>query len=139
MMGMTVAFFVLLAVIKVEATPIQPDIGKVVARPTQNNQNFAPARAGWDGSEMPANSHVANSTFDQLGPASTARHVQQALFGAFVPDYRAVAGILLVIMLLRRIVVTRRKALAAQALAGVPVVAPTEVILPENDEARRAA
>jgi hypothetical protein len=98
---MTAGFFVLLSVIKAEATPINPDIRKVLARPSQPANEFVPARAGWNGPEMPKTAPV-NVTYEQLGPAGTSRRLHEALLGAFVPDYRALTGVALIILLLRR-------------------------------------
>jgi hypothetical protein len=109
---MAVAFFVLLSVIRVEATPIRPDVRKVLERPMQSPADFATARAGWDGPETP--SGVLNVTYEQLGPAATARQVHQSLVAAFIPDYRALAAITLVIMLLRRININQRKTVLTQ-------------------------
>ncbi len=115
---MAAAFFVLLSVIKLEATPIHPDVRKVLARPTESPADFAPARAGWDGPETPKGIQTLNTTYEQLGPAATARKVHQSLLAAFVPDYRVLGSLLLMMMLLRRIVVRRRTVSLAQVTAG---------------------
>jgi len=103
---MAVFFFLLLTVIRVEATPINPDIRKVLARPDYQANQFAPARAGWDGPEM-STSRPVNLTLEQVGPAATARELHAALFAAFVPDYRVVALIVLIILFFRRVSLSR--------------------------------
>ncbi len=114
---MAAAFFVLLSAIKVEATPIRPDVRKVLARPSQSPADFAPARAGWDGPETPKGTETLNATYEQFGPAATARKVHQSLLAAFIPDYRIVGCALLTILLLRRIAVRRRSVSLARAAA----------------------
>jgi len=99
----TVGVFVLVlwaAVVDSQATPIRPNLERILAQPQESVQ-FPMARAGWDG--PPASAQVASSpTLDQLGPEASARAAQQSLKAAAIPDYRAVAGILLIILLLRR-------------------------------------
>ncbi len=108
------------------ATPIKPDVHEVLSRPTPEPDAFPPARAGWDGPEMPRTVSMPNATYDQLGPSGTARQVRQSLISAFIPDYRALAGITLVIMLLRRIVITRRRSLAKLSpVTSIPSVGAT--------------
>lgn len=121
---MTVCFFILMAVMRAEAMPIKPDVRKVLeqeqpnAAPTQ----FAPARAGWDGPETARSTQGFNSTYNQLGPAGTARAVRNSLLAAALPDYRALAAIALIILLLRRMRKARREAeLAAAATPALAV------------------
>lgn len=116
---MAAAFFLLLSVIKLEATPIRPDVRKVLARPAQSPADFATARAGWDGPETPKGIQSLNITYEQIGPAATAREVHQSLLAAFIPDYRVLAGVILLILLLRRTIIRRSK-LPAQGAANSP-------------------
>ncbi|HET8666434.1 MAG TPA: hypothetical protein VFM10_00550 [Terriglobales bacterium] len=126
-MLMTLGFFVLLAVMRAEATPIRPDVRRVLAQPQSSPAQFAPARAGWDGPEMPKSPQMVNTTYEKLSPATNARMVRQSLIAAFLPDYRALAAIALVILLLRRIRKTRQ-----QALATAPAPAPALATPPES-------
>ncbi len=109
---MMAACLVVLPTKSSHATPIKPDVRQVLSTPTPQPNAFPPARAGWDGPELPRTVSIPNSSYDQLGPSGTARQVRESLMSAFIPDYRALAGITLVIMLLRRMVVTRRRSLA---------------------------
>lgn len=113
---MTVGILLVLAIMRAEATPIRPDIKKVLSQPDQPKTAFAPARAGWNGPDPQV--RAANATYDRLGPQSTARNVRSSLLAAALPDYRILAGLALVILLLRRIRTTRRKALAAATAHG---------------------
>lgn len=110
-----------LQVRKSYATPIKPDVREVLSKPTPALNAFPPARAGWDGPELPRTASLSNGTFEQFGPAGTARQVHDSLWAAFIPDYRALAGLMLVTMLLRRIVVTRRRVLAKAASNARPI------------------
>jgi len=126
---MTAGFFVFFAVVRAEALPIHPDVRKLLSQPQPAPVQFAPARAGWYGSEMPKPSDTVNVTYEQLRPATTAKLVHRSLIAAFVPDYRAVAAIALVILLLRRIRKNRQKALATAlpgAVTTIPPPAPPE-------------
>ncbi len=100
---MTVVVFVLLTVMRAEATPISPDVRKLLAQPQPSPADFSPARAGWNGPETASSAQPINTTYEQLSPTAIARSVRKSLFSAALPDYRALAAILLVILLLRRI------------------------------------
>src|SRR5512146_313871 len=49
-LGVATAMCLFLAVVDADATPLRPDIRKLVTQPRDTVQ-FAPARAGWDGPE----------------------------------------------------------------------------------------
>ena len=84
------------------ATPIRPDLNQILSQPQESAQ-FPLARAGWDGPEQPRSPDAApNPTLERIGPAASARGVRESLKSAAIPDFRAIAGILLVILLLRR-------------------------------------
>jgi hypothetical protein len=122
---MTVVTFVLLTVIRAEATPIRPDVRKVLAEPQPSADNFSPARAGWNGPETASSAQPINTTYEQLSPATSARNVRQSLIAAALPDYRVLAAILLVVLLLRRIRKAYQKAHLATA---APVAAPVNTL-----------
>jgi hypothetical protein len=67
-------------------------------------------------------SQDVNSIYNQYGPEASARHARASLLAAAMPDYRAVAGILLVILLLRRIRQPRRAPVARAALTSEPPI-----------------
>lgn len=125
--GIFICLLLAAAVQSSNAAPIRPDLKQVLAGPPEDKTQFPLARAGWDGPETQRNrTDAANPTLERLGPAATARAVRAELVSAAIPDYRAVAGILLVILLLRRI----RKAREQQRrLAHV-------VPFPESGESR---
>jgi hypothetical protein len=110
-------FLLFTALVRSEATPIRPDVTKLLAQP-QEQMGFPLARASWNGSETPATPEVSrNPTLERLGPAASVRETHKSLKTAAIPDFRAVAGILLCILLLRRI---RSESITPHAKKDVP-------------------
>ncbi len=85
-----------------DATPIRPDLKKILTQPPEAAMKFAPARAGWNGPEMqpPAAQASAALTFSQV---AVAQAVRDSLRKAAIPDPRAVAAIVAAIVLLRKV------------------------------------
>jgi hypothetical protein len=109
------------------ATPIRPDIRKLVAEPSQETIQFAPARAGWNGSEAAVNNaQFTNPSVERLTPAAAKREVRASMLAVAVPDWRIVAAILALIVLLR---IARRKG-RPEKRAEPSAVVPTEVFRP---------
>jgi hypothetical protein len=101
--GGALAFLLFAALMHSEATPIHPDLKKMLAQP-QEPAEYPLARAGWNGPETsPAPEVSPNPTLERLGPAASAREAHTSLKTAVIPDFRAVAGVLLCILMLRRI------------------------------------
>lgn len=86
-----------LAALPAQATPIRPDVQRLLAEP-QTPSQFVPARAGWHGSETPAPPRVAQG---QLDGAASARAVRASLLAAAIPGPWAVLAIAAAILLLR--------------------------------------
>lgn len=86
------------------ATPIQPDLEKLLSKPRSEQEWFEPARAGWDGPETES-SGFSRSTFAlrNFGPAETARAARASFLAAAVPDPRVWACVCVLILLLRRL------------------------------------
>ena len=85
------------------ASPIRPDIKKLLAQPPVPMPQYVPARAGWNGPEIATSRTAPNPTFESLSPAATDREVRATLFATMMPDLRILALLALVILLLRRI------------------------------------
>ena len=101
--GGAFAFLLFVTLMRLEATPIHPDVKQMLAQPQERGE-YPLARAGWNGPEASPVSGVSpNATLERLGPAASAREAHTALRTAAIPDFHAVAGILLCILLLRRI------------------------------------
>ncbi len=83
------------------ATPIQPDLNKLLSKPHSEQEWFEPARAGWEGPETEASSPTrSSSALDEYGPAESAR-AARASFLAAVPDPRVRACLGALVLLLR--------------------------------------
>jgi hypothetical protein len=100
-----------------QATPVRPDLNKLLQEPQERPGDFPVARAGWNGPEARPASH-SGSAYEELGPEASAHHARAALLAAATPDYRAVAGILLVILMLRRMRQPKRLAPVSGISAG---------------------
>ncbi len=112
------AFLLYVAVVQSQATPIRPDLKRVLVQPAADAAQFPLARAGWNGPENQQSPQAApNPTLEEFGPAGTARAVRASLAAAFIPDYRAVAAIGLIILLLRRLRRAELKQRRARVLA----------------------
>ena len=89
-----------LAAVQAEATPIRPNIRKIVSQPQQDaTSQPMPARAGWDGPEMTVGRQQGSS--QTFRGERLARAERAELMAAATPDPRAILGILAVIFLLR--------------------------------------
>lgn len=94
----TAGFFVFLYAVNAEATPIRPNIRKLVTQNQTTPPPASPARAGWDGPEMRPVDVRMNPALD---PTVTLRSNKAALITAAVPDPRAVLAVIVVIFLMR--------------------------------------
>src|SRR5215208_4525763 len=118
---------VLALALTASATPIRPDIRKLVAEPSQETIQFAPARAGWNGSEAAVNNaQFTNPAVERLTPAAAAREVRASMLALAVPDWRILAAIVGLIVVLR---VARHK-LRPEQKAEAPVGIPAERLRP---------
>jgi hypothetical protein len=111
------AFMVFVAVVHSQATPVRPDLNRLLQEPQERPGDFPLARAGWNGPEARPVSHPG-SAYEELSPAASAHHARAALLAAATPDYRAVAGILLVILMLRRMRHPRKLAPVSSISSG---------------------
>jgi len=85
------------------ATPIQPDLEKLLSKPRSEHEWFEPARAGWDGPETETSGFSRSSlVLEKFGPAETARVARASFLAAAVPDPRIWACLCALILLLRR-------------------------------------
>jgi hypothetical protein len=100
-LGLTAVLAMLLFGADALATPIRPDIRKLVEqRQQESTSQFIPARAGWDGPEMPPQAR-RNPALEAMSGAGLARAERVELISAATPDPRTVLGILALIVLLR--------------------------------------
>jgi len=83
------------------ATPIKPDLKKLLAQPAPKKTEYIPARAGWDGPEQ--RTPESNVYTQNYGPAATSRAMKASLLAAAVPGWQAVLSLIALIFLLRRL------------------------------------
>ncbi len=111
----TAGLFIFLSAIDAQATPIRPNIRKLVTENQSTPPPASPARAGWDGPEMrPVDVH----TNPALDPAVTLRSNKAALITAAVPDPRAVLAVIVVIFLMRTLRKIQEKQQRSAATIG---------------------
>jgi hypothetical protein len=116
------------------ATPVKPDLEKILKQQEQRNRQFEPAQAGWNGPEMQRPQDASpNVVLETYGPVATLRSVRASLATAAIPDPKAVIAIGAVIILMRMMrLVQERQKRPATVMAMRPVVA-------TRGEDRRAA
>jgi hypothetical protein len=86
------------------ATPVEPNLNKILTQPHVPPRPFPPARAGWKGPETPPSPQEApHPILERFGAAAQKRQIDQALRAAAIPDPRAIAVVLATILVLRRI------------------------------------
>jgi hypothetical protein len=109
------------------ATPIRPDIKKLVAEPSQETIQFAPARAGWNGSETAVNNaQFSNPSVERLTPAAAAREVRASMLALAIPDWRILVAIVVLIIVLR----TSRRKLKPRKVERLATVVSEEPLRP---------
>jgi hypothetical protein len=100
------------------ATPIRPDVKKLLAAPPGSTVQFAPARAGWNGPEAPSAKHAGlNPELAGITAAAARIEFKNAILSALVPDPRITAAIMLTIVFLRRWLMQKREAAQPKAVA----------------------
>ena len=101
------------------AVPIKPDLQKILKQQEKQMRPFAPAHAGWNGPELQKPQVASpNPVYEAYGPASTARAIRAALAAAATPDPIAIAGIGMLILMLRY---TRRQKAQHERAVVVPI------------------
>ena len=89
-----------------QALPIEPDVKKLVDEAQQPPPAFIPSRVGWNGPEKAANVSARERWEAAIGPVLAAeqeRRFRNTLRDVFIPEPRAVAAIVAIIFLLRRL------------------------------------
>jgi hypothetical protein len=111
-----------------QASPIRPDVRKLLSQPPIQMPQYVPARAGWNGPEISTARSAPNPTFESLSPAATEREVRSTLMAMMMPDLRILALLALVILLLRRIRKHPRvEAVSVAATHGATTVLPAHI------------
>jgi hypothetical protein len=112
------------------ATPVKPD-PKDLLKQTQPPAHHGPARAGWYGSEMPAQPPI-NPTLEPYSAGAATQALRGSLLAAATPDVRALGLVFLLILLLRNV---RQR----EEQRGNAELVPVPVQYPDSGRDRRAA
>lgn len=107
------------------ASPIYPNIQKVVKESEASPAQFVPARAGWDGAETPK-----DQIRTDLDATAILRGNKAALLTAAIPDPRAIFAVILVIILMRML-----RRIQEQQRQQLATVTPLDIPLPEERKA----
>lgn len=83
------------------ATPLEPDLKEVLSKQPRKTSEFPPARAGWNPAEKTG--PAPNLELEAFSAAQAERAAKAALKAAAVPHPLAIAGVLGMIFLLRRL------------------------------------
>lgn len=114
---LSITFGLLLASSAAFATPIRPDLKKLLDTPPPIT-HFAPARAGWKGTDGASTSAAQAAAIETLGQAARQRGIRESLIRAATPDWRVFLSLALLILLLR---VLRARATQPSPIASYPV------------------
>jgi len=85
-----------------QATPVQPDVRKLLAEPQAAPMHFPPARAGWHGPEGTVSEANLNPLLRSVTPAAQVAAMRASMMQVLVPDPRMLAAILGMILIMRR-------------------------------------
>jgi hypothetical protein len=118
-------FLLFASVTMATATPIQPDIKKLLSTP-RPTQHFPPARVGWNGPEA-ATSSAEPIPVAQFSNLASQSNLQQSLIRIATPDWRIFLALGALIFLLRQL---RQRGTAAHAPAVYRI--PVDVGEPET-------
>jgi hypothetical protein len=83
------------------AFPMKPDIKLLLQEAKQPRPKFVPARAGWNGPEEGSAPAAVNATYEEMLRQPSAAQKRAQLEAAALPDWRVLAGIGLLIAMLR--------------------------------------
>jgi hypothetical protein len=100
------AFFVMLAAVDLQATPVEPDIQKLAEEAQQPRPFFIPSRVGWNGSEMARDGRASGNVEASMSPilqAQRERQMRATLWGILIPEPSAILGLAGIIVLLRKL------------------------------------
>ena len=101
------------------ATPVQPDVRKLLAQPQAAPIHFPPARAGWHGPEGQVEANL-NPLLRSLTPAAQAKAMRASFVQLVTPDLRMLAAIMGMIIIVRRRVLRRQMARGPQLVTSQP-------------------
>ncbi len=102
-MALMAGVLALIGGMSAEATPIRPDLRKLLEQVPDQNPQFAPARAGWEGPEAAKTPESSpNPVLEKFSPVASARAARASLITAAIPDWRIALALLALILFLRK-------------------------------------
>lgn len=93
--------FIVLSSIDSQATPIKPDVQKMLQQSQRSRQPFIPARAGW--SDSAVSSAAVNPALQSIAQDHLRREFQETLAAIATPDPWLVVALAAVIILMRKL------------------------------------
>jgi hypothetical protein len=94
--------FLVLSSVESQATPIKPDVQRLLKQSQQNNQPFIPARAGWNG-HLASASKPNNPILESISDDHMRQEFRETLATVAIPDPSFVVGMLALIFLMRKL------------------------------------
>ena len=110
--------FLMVSAVESQATPIKPDVQKLLKQSQQSQQQFIPARAGWTEPSMAA-TVVRNPVLESIAGDHMQREFRETLTAVATPDPWIVLALATLILLMRKL----RSIEAARNRARVTVMA----------------
>jgi hypothetical protein len=80
---------------------MKPDIKVLLKEAQRPHERFVPARAGWNGPEEKSASVTPNLTYEAMLAEPTPAEMRQQFFALALPDWRVLAGIVILIATMR--------------------------------------
>ena len=94
--------FLMISTVDSQATPIKPDVQKLIRQSQQNSQPFIPARAGWN--EPVASASAAhNPVLDSIADDHMRQEFRETLASVATPDPWIVLALGTLIVLMRKL------------------------------------
>jgi hypothetical protein len=127
-----VLIFLVLSAVQSPATPIKPDLQKLLRQSQQNEQPFIPARAGWSEPAGTANL-TRNPVLESISEEHMRQEFRDLLITVATPDPWFVVALVTLVLLMRKL--RALEAARAREAAALTVVEAT----PEAPPAQLAA
>ncbi len=120
--------FLILSAVQSQATPIRPDLQKLIKQSGQGQQMFIPARVGWN--EPATTSAAKNPMLESLAGEKWRAELRDELATIATPDPWIAVALVMLIFLMRKLRSIEAKRNRAQA---------TAIVIEMPAEVRRAA
>lgn len=114
-----VLIFLMLSSVQSPATPIKPDVQKLLRQSQQNQQPFIPARAGWSEPGGAANP-ARNPVLESISEEHMRQEYRELLIAVATPDPWFVVALVTLVFLMRKL--RALEAARAREAAGLAVV-----------------